>query len=83
MGARIQKKLLIGGLMEKWIYNNMDRFGNCLIPDEIIEKLGSEKVIKDLEKHCGRKVVIEYVCSNITFNNNKRSKLSRYIAKEV
>lgn len=83
MDARIQKELSLGGIMEKWIHVNMDRFGNCLIPDDIIEKLGREKVIKDLEKHCGRKVVIEYVCSNITSNNNKRSKLSRYIAKEV
>ena len=38
-------------MLENYIYRNLDRYGNCLISNNLIRKYGKNKILKDLQQH--------------------------------
>ena len=38
-------------MLESYIYRNLERYGNCLISNELYEKLGEKKILNDLKNH--------------------------------
>lgn len=38
-------------MLENYIYRNLDRYGNCLISNNLIRKYGKNKILKDLKQH--------------------------------
>ena len=45
--------------IEDYIVRNLNDFGNCALPDELVEKHGVEKVEKELSKATGYIVLVE------------------------
>lgn len=45
--------------IEDYIVRNLNDFGNCALPDELVEKHGVEKVERELSKATGYIVLIE------------------------
>lgn len=45
--------------IEDYIVRNLNDFGNCALPDELVEKNGVEKVERELSKATGYIVLIE------------------------
>ena len=38
-------------MLENYIYRNLDRYGNCLISNNLIRKYGKNKILKDVKQH--------------------------------
>ena len=45
--------------IKDYIVGNLNDFGNCALPDELVEKNGVEKVERELSKATGYIVLIE------------------------
>ena len=45
--------------IEDYIVRNLNDFGNCALPDELVEKHGVEKVERELSKATGYIVLVE------------------------
>lgn len=38
-------------MLESYIYRNLDRYGNCLISNNLYKRLGKTKILEDLKLH--------------------------------
>ena len=45
-------------IIDAWIYKNLDQYGNCLLPNSLIKKLGTKEIEKAIKKETGKKIII-------------------------
>ena len=38
-------------MLESYIYKNLQRYGNCLISENLMKRIGKNKILKDLKEH--------------------------------
>ena len=38
-------------MLESYIYKNLQRYGNCLISENLMKRIGKNKILKDLKDH--------------------------------